>query len=157
MNDFNPAKIRVIFMDIGGVLLTNGWGHESREKAAKAFDFDYQEMEILHNFIYNVFEIGSISLDEYLDTILFYQDRKFSKSDFIEFMFAQSIELPQMLEWVKEWKKKLICLFLHLVMKVENSMIFVFRLLICSRYLMDIFLLVTLEFGNQIQEFIKQH
>lgn len=106
MSDFNPAKIRVIFMDIGGVLLTNGWGHESREKAAKAFDFDYQEMEILHNFIYNVFEIGSISLDEYLDTILFYQDRKFSKSDFIEFMFAQSIELPQMLKWVKEWKKK---------------------------------------------------
>ncbi len=38
-------------MDIGGVLLTNGWGHESRQKAAKVFGFDYEEMNILHHFI----------------------------------------------------------------------------------------------------------
>ena len=66
MADFDVSKIKVVFMDIGGVLLTNGWGHESRQKAAKEFGFDYEEMNILHNFIYNVFEIGSISLDDYL-------------------------------------------------------------------------------------------
>ena len=105
MNDFDPKKIKVIFMDIGGVLLTNGWGHESRQKAAQVFDFDYQEMEILHNFIYNVFEIGSISLDEYLDTVLFHTDRDFLKDEFIAFMYAQSQELPQLLEWLKIWKQ----------------------------------------------------
>lgn len=46
-------------MDIGGVLLTNGWGHESLQKAARVFDFDYEEMNTLHNFTYNIFEIGS--------------------------------------------------------------------------------------------------
>ena len=106
MIDFEVEKIKVVFMDIGGVLLTNGWDHESREKAAKVFDFDYTEMNILHNFIYNVFEIGSISLDEYLDTVLFHQLRNFSKTDFKQFMFEESVELPEMLEYSKSWKKQ---------------------------------------------------
>ncbi|MGO3183862.1 MAG: HAD family hydrolase [Aequorivita sp.] len=106
MNDFDVSKIKVVFMDIGGVLLTNGWGHESRQKAAKVFGFDYDEMNILHNFIYNVFEIGGISLDQYLDTTIFHCDRDFSKAEFKEFMFAQSLELPELLSWVKTWKRK---------------------------------------------------
>lgn len=104
MSEFNIPQVKVIFMDIGGVLITNGWDYQSREKAAKVFNFDFQEMNILHNFIYNVFEIGSVSLDQYLNTILFYSPRDFTKEEFIEFMFAQSTELPQMLEWLKKWK-----------------------------------------------------
>ena len=107
MIDFKIEKIKVVFMDIGGVLLTNGWDHKSREKASKVFDFDFTEMNILHNFIYNVFEIGSISLDEYLDTVLFHQPRNFSKADFKQFMFKESVELPKMLEWSKSWKKQI--------------------------------------------------
>lgn len=106
MLDFYTSKIKVVFMDIGGVMLTNGWDHEVREKAARIFGFDYDEMNILHNFIYNVFEIGSISLDEYLDTVLFHQPRHFSKADFKQFMFDQSAELPQMLAWLKTWKRE---------------------------------------------------
>ncbi|WP_228414538.1 HAD family hydrolase [Chryseobacterium sp. SNU WT5] len=106
MIDFDVSKIKVVFMDIGGVLLTNGWDHESREKASKVFGFDYTEMNILHNFIYNVFEIGSISLEEYLDTVLFHQPRDFSKVDFKQFMLAESLELPEMLEWSKSWKEQ---------------------------------------------------
>lgn len=104
MNDFEVSKIKVIFMDIGGVLLTNGWGHESRQKAAKVFGFDYEEMNELHNFIYNVFELGSISLDEYLDTVLFNVPRDFTKVEFKQFMYDQSQALPDLLPWVKSWK-----------------------------------------------------
>lgn len=106
MVDFEVSKIKVVFMDIGGVLLTNGWGHESRQKAAKVFGFDYKEMDILHHFIYNVFEIGSISLDEYLDTTVFHSPREFTKAAFKDFMYAQSEELPEMLPWLKSWKRK---------------------------------------------------
>ena len=108
MNDFDFSKIKVVFMDIGGVLLTNGWGHESRQNAAKLFGFDYEEMNILHNFIYNVFEIGSISLDEYLDTVVFNKPRSFSKAEFKIFMYDQSKELPDLLSWLKTWKKQTI-------------------------------------------------
>ncbi len=106
MSEFDILKIKVVFIDIGGVLLSNGWGHESREKAARVFGFDYNEMNILHNFIYNVFEIGSISLDEYLDTTVFHKPRDFTKADFKEFMFAESIELPKLLPWLKTWKQQ---------------------------------------------------
>jgi putative hydrolase of the HAD superfamily len=99
------AALKILFFDIGGVLLTNGWGHESRKKAAKKFDLDYEEMDALHNFIFNVYEIGSISLDEYLDTVVFNHPRDFTREDFKNFMYGESVELPDMLAWIKEWRK----------------------------------------------------
>jgi len=101
-----PHSIKVVFLDIGGVLLTNGWGHESRQKAAEEFGFDYIEMNNLHDFIFNIYEIGNITLDEYLDTVLFYQPRGFTKEDFTAFMFSESKQLPYMLDWLIGWKKQ---------------------------------------------------
>lgn len=100
-----PSGVKVIFFDIGGVLLSNGWGHESRQKSAETFGFDYAEMENLHHFIFNVYEINSITLDEYLDRVVFNHARNFTKTDFKAFMFEQSVELPGMLQWLKEWKQ----------------------------------------------------
>ncbi len=96
---------KIIFFDIGGVLLTNGWGHEARQKASVLFKFDYNEMNLLHEFIFNVYEIGRISLDEYLDTCVFNKPREFTKEDFKAYMYAQSLELPELLQWVINWKK----------------------------------------------------
>jgi len=94
----------VLFLDIGGVLLSNAWGHESREKAAELFNLDFKETEHLHNFIFNVYEIGKITLDEYIEIVVFNKERNFTRESFREFMFAQSVELPGMLQWLKEWK-----------------------------------------------------
>lgn len=101
----NSDRIRILFFDVGGILLTNGWGHESRKLAAKKFKLDYDEVNSLHNFIFNVYEIGSITLDQYLDTVIFNHERNFTREDFKAFMFEQSVELPDMLQWLKEWKK----------------------------------------------------
>ena len=99
-------RIKILFSDIGGVLLTNGWGHESRMAAAKKFNIDYGEMDILHDFIFNVYEMGKISLDDYLDTVVFREKRNFSREEFKEFMYAQSVELPGTLSWFIKWKKE---------------------------------------------------
>ena len=101
----NASNIKVIFSDIGGVLLTNGWGHQSQQKAAQVFGYDYDEMNLLHEFIFNIYEIGKISLDTYLDRVLFYQPRDFTREDVKAFMFAQSEELSEMLNWFVEWKR----------------------------------------------------
>lgn len=98
-------KIKILFSDIGGVLLNNGWGHESRKKAAALFDLDYAAMDILHNFIFNVYEIGRITLDEYLETVVFNKPRSFTKETFIKFMFNESIKLPGLLDWLISWRK----------------------------------------------------
>lgn len=98
------ADLKILFFDVGGILLSNGWGHEAREEAAKRFKLDYAEVNALHNFIFNVYEIGSITLDEYLDTVIFNHPRDFVREDFKEFIYSTSIELP-MLQFLKEWKK----------------------------------------------------
>ena len=95
---------KVLFLDIGGVLLSNAWGHESREKAAEVFQLDFKETEHLHNFIFNVYEIGKITLTEYIDIVVFNKPRDFTRDEFREFMFAQSVELPGTLQWLIDWK-----------------------------------------------------
>ena len=99
-------QYKILFSDIGGVLLTNGWGHESRMAASKKFGVEYNEMDLLHDFIFNVWEMGKISLDDYLDTIVFNHPRKFSREEFKEFMLQQSLELPGTLQWLIKWKNK---------------------------------------------------
>ncbi|ASZ14267.1 HAD-IA family hydrolase [Chitinophaga pendula] len=101
----NQSALKILFLDVGGVLLSNGWGHESRELAAKEFGLNYAEMDTLHDFIFNVYEIGSISLDQYLDTVVFNHPRDFTREDFKAFMFSRSVELPGMLAWLKEWRR----------------------------------------------------
>ena len=99
-------RYKILFSDIGGVLLTNGWGQESREAAAKKFGIEYNEMDLLHDFIFNVWEMGKISLNDYLDTAVFNHPRNFSKEAFKEFMLEQSKELPGTLKWLIEWKNR---------------------------------------------------
>ena len=99
------SDVKILFFDIGGVLLSNGWGHQSREKAARHFGIKYDEMSVLHNFIFNTYEMGKITLDEYLDTVVFNHPRDFTHDEFRAFMFAESVELPGMLAWLTEWKR----------------------------------------------------
>ncbi len=99
-------KYKILFSDIGGVLLSNGWGHESRMAASEKFHIDYEEMEVLHNFIFNVYEMGKISLDDYLNTVIFNHKRDFSKEEFKKFIFSSSVQLPDMLPWFIKWKRE---------------------------------------------------
>jgi putative hydrolase of the HAD superfamily len=88
-------KITTLFFDIGGVILTNGWDRGSRRKAADAFHFDWEEFQDRHELSFPAFDAGQISLEEYLDRTLFYRKRDFSRDEFIEFMYAQSVEFPE--------------------------------------------------------------
>ena len=85
------TKITHLFFDIGGVILTNGWDHISRERSANYFGYDYAESDEKHYKISEKFERGEISRDDYLDKVIFYKKRNFSKKDIIEFMESQSV------------------------------------------------------------------
>ena len=89
------AEITTLFWDIGGVILTNGWGRSSRKEAAEAFHFDYEEFQDRHDSSFPAFDSGHITLNEYLDRTLFYRTRSFSREEFTAFMFAQSKEYPE--------------------------------------------------------------
>ncbi len=95
-----------LFLDIGGVLLSNGWAHESRHLAAAKFNLDIPEMEARHKLTFNTYELGKLTLEEYLNRTVFYEPRSFTKEEFREFMFAQSTAHPEMIELIIALKKK---------------------------------------------------
>ena len=98
-------KISALFLDVGGVLLTNGWDRSMRERAAETFKIDYAEMDERHHLTFDTYEEGKLSLDEYLRRVVFYRDRPFSGEEFKAFMFGQSQPYPKMIELVREFKR----------------------------------------------------
>lgn len=95
-----------LFLDIGGVLLTNGWDHTMRQRAAENFGIDYEEMNERHHLTFDTYEEGKLTLVQYLNRVIFYKKRSFSKADFKRFMFSQSQPFPEMIEMIKELKSR---------------------------------------------------
>jgi putative hydrolase of the HAD superfamily len=100
------SAITTLFLDVGGVLLTNGWDRKSRAAAAQAFDLDLSEMDERHHLTFDTYEEGKLSLDSYLDRVVFYAPRSFSRHEFREFMFARSKPYPEMIELVRSLKAR---------------------------------------------------
>ena len=98
--------ITTLFLDIGGVLLTDGWVHHARKRAAMNFKLDLAEMEDRHHLTFDTYEEGKLTLDEYLSRVVFHQKRPFTRAQFRRFMFAQSKPYPQMIELVRKLKAK---------------------------------------------------
>jgi putative hydrolase of the HAD superfamily len=98
--------IKCLFLDIGEVLLTDGWDHHARRRAAKHFKLEWAEMEDRHSLNFSTAEEGKLTLEEYLDRTVFYQKRTFCQADFWRFMCAQSKPYPKMIELIRALKIK---------------------------------------------------
>ncbi|MFN2292246.1 MAG: HAD family hydrolase [Anaerolineae bacterium] len=98
--------ISTLFLDIGGVLLTNGWDHTMRRRAAKEFGLDYEVMNERHHLTFDTYEEGKLSLKDYLRRVVFYQERDFSLDDFRQYVFAQSKPYQETIELVCSLKEK---------------------------------------------------
>jgi putative hydrolase of the HAD superfamily len=99
------THISTLFLDIGGVLLTNGWDRRMRRKAAEQFGLNYDEMNDRHHMTFSAYEEGKLTMDEYLDLAVFYEQRPFDKEAFKEFIFSGSQPLPEMIELFKTISK----------------------------------------------------
>ena len=95
-----------LFVDIGGVLLTDGWGRDARKLAMEHFKLDAAEMEDRHLITWNTYQEGNFTLEEYLDRVIFYKERRSAGSEFHHFMFAQSKPYPEMLELIARLKAR---------------------------------------------------
>ena len=96
--------VTTLFLDVGGVLLTNGWDHLARRRAAKNFKLGWAEMEERHRLNFETHEEGKMSFEEYLDRVVFYQKRPFTRAQFRSFMCAQSKPYPKMLHLFAQLK-----------------------------------------------------
>ncbi|MEX2111293.1 MAG: HAD-IA family hydrolase [Gemmatimonadaceae bacterium] len=85
------TTIRHIFFDIGGVLGSNGWDREQRSRAVTHFALPADDFQCRHEEVVGEWEEGRITIDEYLDIVVFHSPRQFSRREFVDYMFAQSV------------------------------------------------------------------
>ena len=52
------TEITALFLDIGGVLLTDGWDHRARRLAVTNFNLELGEMEDRHHLTFDTYEEG---------------------------------------------------------------------------------------------------
>jgi putative hydrolase of the HAD superfamily len=114
INELPP--VTTLFLDIGGVMLSNGWGHVSRRLAAEVFNLNLSELEDRHNLTFVTYEEGKLTLKEYLSMVVFYEKRKFTPDQFRQFMFDQSTPYTEMIEFIKKLKE-----LNHLKIAVVNN------------------------------------
>jgi len=97
-------SITTLFVDVGGVLLTNGWDHLARKRAAKHFNLNWADIDERHRLVFETHEEGKLTFEEYLGWVVFYEKRPFTRNQFRDFMFAQSKPFPMMLDLIAELK-----------------------------------------------------
>lgn len=100
------APVTALFLDVGGVMLTNGWDRKAREAAAKQFGLDLDDLNDRHRMTFDTYETGKLSLEEYLNTSVFYKERPFTLEEFRKFMFDQSVPYSEMIDLIKALKEK---------------------------------------------------
>lgn len=97
--------ITTLFTDLGGVLLTNGWDRAGRARAAEKFGLDAEDCDERHHLTFDTYEIGRLSLEQYLNRVVFNVRRDFSMEEFQAFMFEQSQPMPEMMAFVRDLKR----------------------------------------------------
>ena len=104
--DPETHSITTLFLDIGGVLLTNGWDRQARRRAAEKFQMDHEEFDERHHLTFDTYEEGKLSLDEYLNRVVFFEERAFSREAFKTFMFSRSQPFEDMLALMRTLKAR---------------------------------------------------
>lgn len=98
--------IKCLFLDIGEVLLNDGWDHNARKRAAVKFKLNLDEINDRHHMVFETFEEGKLTLEEYLNLVVFNKKRSFTATEFQKFMFAQSKSYPEMIGLICKLKAK---------------------------------------------------
>ena len=63
-------------------------------------------MEDRHHLVFETYEEGKLTLEQYLDRVIFYTNRAFTRAQWRRFMFAQSEPRREMLELVARLKAR---------------------------------------------------
>jgi putative hydrolase of the HAD superfamily len=100
----NKLNITCALVDIGGVLLSNGWDRHARKRAADHFSLDFSELDERHHLNFEIYEIGKLTLADYLQRVVFHEPRTFTPEQFQEFIFSQSTPIPDMIALITQLK-----------------------------------------------------
>jgi putative hydrolase of the HAD superfamily len=98
--------IQTLFLDIGGVLGTNGWDTAARRAASELFGYDFAAFETRHKRLFDLYETGHLTLSEYLRGTVFFEPRTFSEADYADFIRQQSTPWTENIVFFRELKAR---------------------------------------------------
>jgi putative hydrolase of the HAD superfamily len=99
------SRFRVLYSDIGGVLGTNGWDAALRRKVAARFQISLDEIEPRHHLMFDSYERGYMSFEDYIRHVFFAAPREFTVEDILDYTYAQSIPWPENIELFRRVKQ----------------------------------------------------
>lgn len=97
---------KAIFSDVGGVIATNGWDTPLREKMVAQFELNQKDVDSRHQLMFDSFERGNLTFDEYLKWTIFYEPRNFTPEEVRKWIFDQGSVLPGTYDLYKKIKAK---------------------------------------------------
>ncbi len=100
------GPLETLIIDIGGVILTNGWDTACRKRAVAAFALDEKTVEGMHRLNFDSYERGLMTLEDYIKRVFFYTPQKFTHEEVLQFIFSQSQPLQDMIDLIAQLKKK---------------------------------------------------
>src|ERR1700722_4825634 len=102
----HDSKIKGILLDVGGVIMTNGWDRKLRKKVAAHFNIDWDDLNDRHQLFNDILELGKIGFEEYLKEVIFYKERSFSLTKVFSFIREALLPYPQMIDLFRGIKKQ---------------------------------------------------
>lgn len=93
--------IKTVFVDIGGVLLSNGWDIKCVKDSVNFFGIEEEEVSFRHSEVASLYYCGKITLDEYIKYVVFFMDRNFGCDEYKKFVFEQSQAHDEMIKYIK--------------------------------------------------------
>lgn len=95
---------RMLYSDIGGVLGTNGWDTPLREEICSRFSLDHGEIESRHRLMFDSYERGFLTFEEYLRHVFFAEPRSFTWEAVRDFAYNASTPWLENIEFFKRVK-----------------------------------------------------
>jgi putative hydrolase of the HAD superfamily len=102
----STSKFHILYSDVGGVLGTNGWDTHLREKIAAHFKVERDEIEGRHHLMFDSYERGHMSFEDYLRSVFFGVPRRFTLEDLIAYSYNESIAWPENMKFFKQVKQE---------------------------------------------------
>jgi putative hydrolase of the HAD superfamily len=100
----NPSKFHILYSDVGGVLGTNGWDTRLRQKIAIHFNVELDDIESRHHLVFDSYERGYMSFEDYLRCVFFDVPREFTVEEVRAYTYDESVAWPENIDFLKRTK-----------------------------------------------------
>src|SRR5437868_11737525 len=101
----SSSKFHILYSDVGGVLGTNGWDTRLRHKIAGHFRVGLHEIESRHHLMFDSYERGHMSFEDYLRYVFFDVPRDFTIEEVREYTYNESTAWPENIKFLKRAKE----------------------------------------------------